>query len=388
MAIILVHLEPASPVTLATSKLLPSGISGSNTDVMSATMITQETRQEKLFAPQDSQGVADKSKYDALFGVASRRNLVYFTTIMNGGNVLTSSVLAEVHRFDSMARNIYVYAYKERRKWDDLDGGNYSFADVCVKALSGGCASYADPLELFARSDGSYDFRLTDSQILDIVNSGRGLDPQLFPPGSNRTLNIGAMFGGITRDTTGRITSAASIALTYSLIDGDPGKDGDAGDIGEQIRWRSEGWEDQLNVLVGSQVSSCALEASPSGCLFTDLESPRPLQWTNDPVPSRGAVDPDGRIGWSSATVDIYPYTYGAINREFRRCRVPPHPRASWSSPRRRLHVQPSQSPPIPIHLTPTPPRPVDLNHPTTRCLPPRSVRAGKRSLETSCLFK
>ena len=42
------------------------------------------------------QGVKDSAKYDAVFGEPSRRNVVYFTTQESGGNVLTSSVLAEV----------------------------------------------------------------------------------------------------------------------------------------------------------------------------------------------------------------------------------------------------------------------------------------------------
>ena len=37
------------------------------------------------------------------------------------------------------------------------------------------------------------------------------------------------MFGGITRNGDGRITAAASIMLTYYLVDGDPGLDGAAG---------------------------------------------------------------------------------------------------------------------------------------------------------------
>ncbi|KAL1528326.1 hypothetical protein AB1Y20_009680 [Prymnesium parvum] len=244
-----------------------------------------ETRQEKLFAPQDSQGVEDYERYRDTFGYGSRRNTVYITTQPHGGNVLTSSVLAEALRFDSIVRNeLYMYQFEYDSKWTEKK--NYTFSDICVRGTTNSlCLNNQYPLELFQWANGSFSFGFTDAEILDIVNSRKGIDPELFPPAANRTVSVESVFGGIQRDaTTGRITSAASMQLVYTIVEGD--RD-------DFVETRSFAWEEQLNYFVAPE-------------------------WTDDPPEgTRGAAYPDKVFSWSSTIIDVYPNTAGAIGREF-----------------------------------------------------------------------
>ena len=52
-----------------------------------------ESRQEYLFAPQDSVGFLDFQRYNAMWGAGYRYSIFYITAKEAGGNVLTSSVL-------------------------------------------------------------------------------------------------------------------------------------------------------------------------------------------------------------------------------------------------------------------------------------------------------
>jgi len=242
--------------------------------------LPEETRQEKLFAPQNSQGVADQERYEATWGMSSRRNVVYFTTQPRGGNILTSSALAEVQRFDAIVRDqLWATQFKNKKDWEPV--GNQTYRTLCVKAADGSCQVRGFPLELFYRVDGSYDFNFTDAEIAAIVNSGKGIDPTLFPPDSNRTIAADTVFGGITRDSSGQITGAASVKITYNLINGD---------LDTLPQLQALAWEEQLDYLVGPD-------------------------WTVSPPTSVGSAT-SGISVFSSSVISMYPSTAGAISRE------------------------------------------------------------------------
>ena len=145
-----------------------------------------------------------------------------------------------------------------------------------------------DPLWL----PGDFNFDFTDQEINDILTSGKGPDTTLFPRTSNRTVNVEASYGGITRDAAGRITGARSVAMTY-LLDEQP--------VDSLARKAAEAWEDQLNLLIG---------ASPNGG-----------SWTY-PDLSEGCVS-HGGLRWESSIIDIFPQTSGATSREPPPCSVP-----------------------------------------------------------------
>ena len=112
------------------------------------------TRRLRLDAlPLRAQGVTDYERYQQVFGYGSRRNIVYFTASPEGANVLTSSVLAEVERFDSLVRNdLYMNAYKERKTFEDY-GRNYSPTLHQGRALAsspGACFNNQYPLSFRA----------------------------------------------------------------------------------------------------------------------------------------------------------------------------------------------------------------------------------------------
>lgn len=245
-----------------------------------------ENEQDKLWVPQTAQAVDDKSMYDAIFNSTVRRNTIYFTTQPLGGNVLTSSVLKEVRRFDAM-----VTANLNASEGTDgaLEGGTVRYEDVCAQSLQrfGGadsaapsCLIFGHPLELFYRVGGEFVLDWTDAEILAVVNSGKGIDERLYPADSNRTFNVEATFGGLEYDEAGTITGAKAILLTYSLAqfpEGDARRDA------------ALAWEDQLNLLIGDQ-------------------------WTDEGL-SVGSASA-AQVVWSSPTVNIYPQTEGAISRE------------------------------------------------------------------------
>ena len=186
--------------------------------------VREEVEQDKLWVPQESEGVDAKKKYEALYGTQYRRNSFIFTTSPPGGNVLTAAVLQEVARFETAALT-KVYAWEGRR--GSLDAGNVSYASLCPRPGIGadhaatsaaGCISaFNDPLELWKKADGTYDLSHTDAQILATANSGIGVDSTLFPPG--RTVSVDRTFGGIVRDASGQITSAKALQLFITLAD-------------------------------------------------------------------------------------------------------------------------------------------------------------------------
>ncbi|KAL3916707.1 MAG: hypothetical protein SGPRY_006704 [Prymnesium sp.] len=205
-------------------------------------------------------------------------------------------------------RNLHLCPLQGRDD-DEWTEGNVTFSDICVRLL---CALLVrDPLELFAWANGTYSFGFTDAevgpprcgrgepkcqglvhfsgrcaplQILDIVNSRVGIDPALFPAAANRTVNVDSVFGGIERDGSGRITSAEAISLSYTL-------NNDERDSIEDKQGFA--WEEQLNYMIGPE-------------------------WTdNPPDNTRGAAYPEEVLSFSSTEVDLFPFTHGAINREF-----------------------------------------------------------------------
>ena len=135
--------------------------------------------QEDLWVPQQAQAVTDKARYDAIFTNAFRRNTIYFTTKPRGGNVLTSSILAEVRRFDRMVtEGINASGYGTQRTErlartytalhdSDLNPA-VEYNDVCARSTipigrnlsdpddEGGipCILFGHPLEIFYRIGG------------------------------------------------------------------------------------------------------------------------------------------------------------------------------------------------------------------------------------------
>ena len=246
--------------------------------------------------------------------------MLYFTTKPAGGNILTSSFLKEVRRFELMVNDQLTATHfgnsgPRRGVYPELalddasvsaSGTAVTYDDVCAKAdtpsarnasdPSGGggasrCVSFGHPLELWYRRGergGSYDFEFTDAQISARVDSGRGVDESLFPVGG-RTVNTGSIFGGISRDADGKVTGAKAMAFNYLLAQAPESTAGNGG-----AKDAAEAWEDQLNMLIGKK-------------------------WCNDPPQSLGAVNPDDDavpLVWTSDTVDIFPQTAGATSRE------------------------------------------------------------------------
>lgn len=212
-----------------------------------------ELEQDRLWVPQDAPAIDAKAKYDAAFSTTFRRNVVYFTTSPPNGNVLTTSVLSEIRRFDALV-NSNVTAYTlDRPVWsaDDTEtpttgrDGGVAIQDVCAEGASGGCQTFGNPLDLWYRvAPAEYDFDFTDEQIAAQVNSGKGIDEFLYPADSDRKLNVEAAFGGIERDANGDIVSAKAVQLTYLLAEAPATSD---------ERLAAIAWEDQLNYFIDSR---------------------------------------------------------------------------------------------------------------------------------------
>lgn len=244
--------------------------------------LPEEVRQEYLFAPQDSLGFKDMQRYDSTWGEGYRRNVIYFTTQPKGGNVLTSAVLTEIRRFAALVENNVTTSGGLGKTFEQ----SYGRRDLCAPpGARPSCTFINYALELFYMSDSdSYNFDFTDAQIAAIVSSGVGIDPALFPPGSNRTLETESLLGGLGYDDAGTLVSAQAIALYYF-------NEGVEDDSHEETI--TEMWEEQVNYLVGPE-------------------------WTNSPPDTEGSVT-DGLVEWSSSLVDVYPSTTGAISRELRK---------------------------------------------------------------------
>ena len=271
--------------------------------------------QDQLWVPQTAQAVTDKERYDAAFSSTFRRNTLYFTTSPPGGNVLTSEILEEIRRFDLTVTeklNATAYAssgtrYAELEEGVMEDNGKAAtYNDVCAKSDTSfgqnisdpedtgapGCVIFGHPLEAFYRIGGGvpraplwlpgdFVFDFSEDEIRDIVTSGRGPDTTLFPESSNRSINVDAIFGGIEKDSNGRVIKARSVAFTYLL---------DQAPEATPRRAAAEAWEDQLNYLIGAR-------------------------WCNTPPQSQGSAYPGG-LRWESDLVEIYPQTAGATSRE------------------------------------------------------------------------
>lgn len=277
--------------------------------------IESVVEQEELWVPQKAQAVSDKARYDDIFTTTFRRNTIYFTTKPRGGNVLTSSVLSEIRRFDLMVTtSLNATAHVEGRTTTPLIDANghpaVEYNDVCARSTipigrnlsdpddEGGipCILFGHPLEGARKSSstrshhtfptparmpardvggtharfadgtagravfpafyrvgggtprdplwlpGDFNFDFTDAEINAILTAGRGPDKTLFPDNFNRTINVEASYGGITRDASGAITGATAVAMTY-LLDQQP--------VGSAARMAADAWEDQLNILIG-----------------------------------------------------------------------------------------------------------------------------------------
>merc|ERR1719183_759067 len=103
--------------------------------------LPQEVEQDKLWVPQTAAAIDDKNRYDAVFKTTSRRNIIYVTTKPWGGNVLPSSVLAEVRRFDMMVNNQlnatgHTAARKTLALVDALGNPAVHYDDVCAQSSS------------------------------------------------------------------------------------------------------------------------------------------------------------------------------------------------------------------------------------------------------------
>lgn len=227
--------------------------------------------QDQLWVPQQAQAVSDKQKYDSIFTNTFRRNTVYFTTSPPGGDVLTSSVLKEIRRFDLMVTTqLNATAIGSGARGTELHDAKghvaVEYNDVCAQSSvplgrnlsdpndEGGipCILFGHPLEAFYRVGGVDDgeprdplwlpgdfvFDFTDEEIRSIVTNKRGVDKTLFPDSSNRTINVEAAFGGIVRDpTTNAVLSASAVAMTYLLAEHPEGDE----------RNKAIAWEDQAS---------------------------------------------------------------------------------------------------------------------------------------------
>ena len=244
--------------------------------------LPEEVRQEYLFAPQDSLGFKDMERYDETWGEGYRRNVIYFTTQPKGGNVLTAAVLAEIRRFAALVEHNVTTSGGLGKTFDQ----SYGHGDLCAPpATRPSCTFINYALELFYLSaSNTYNFDFTDAQIAAIMSSGIGIDPALFPPGSNRTLKTASLLGGLSYDAAGTLVGAQAMALYYF-------NEGVEDDSDEETI--TEMWEEQVNYLVGPE-------------------------WTNSPPDTEGSAT-DGLVEWTSELIDVYPSTEGAISRELRK---------------------------------------------------------------------
>jgi predicted RND superfamily exporter protein len=287
--------------------------------------------QDQLWVPQTAQAVTDKASYDKIFMTTMRRNTLYFTTKPRGGNVLTKSILSEVRRFDMMVTDqLNATHIKAGRNWVPLETENRAmkgtmkalaqYEDVCAQStMSFGrnlsdpndagppnCVLFGHPLELFYRTGGIFDFDYTDQQILDIVNSGKGIDKTLYPDSSNRTFNVEASYGGVTKDANGKITGATAIAYSY-LLDEQP--------EGSVARDAAIAWEDQLNILIGPKWTDWNTAKDCKTTPVDHSEFAAAHAGGCEPQISQGAAFP-GDLRWVSSLIDIFPQTAGATSRE------------------------------------------------------------------------
>jgi len=258
-----------------------------------------ETEQSNLWVPPDSQAVTDKDRYEELFGRPTRRNEIYFTTDPKGGNVLTNSTFKEILRYDqSLKTKLTATTYDEDGSYEVLEVASPAFyLDVCARGAQsyaadnagvGDCIQFSNPLELFQLNDGSYQLDLTDEEILEIVNSGKGLSTVLYPPNSAKTFDVQAVFGGIEYDAAGNIVSAKAVKVVYQMNDDESG---------EPIELASAAFEDQMNYMIGPD-------------------------WTLDPPISEGSAwtrdGGEGPVDFESSSVDLYPETHAAIGVQLR----------------------------------------------------------------------
>ena len=141
--------------------------------------IAAQVRQERLFAPQDSEAFEDMIRYTNTFGSAQvRTSSLIFTTKKKGGNVLTASVLREAQRLDSLVSE-HVYAssgLNDAGNGKNSFGRTYSRRDLChPRASQPDCLMLNNPLELFYYANGTYDFETySDAEIAEIVQRGYG----------------------------------------------------------------------------------------------------------------------------------------------------------------------------------------------------------------------
>jgi len=284
--------------------------------------------QDQLWVPQTAQAITDKASYDAIFSTTFRRNTIYFTTSPPGGNVLTKDVLAEVRRFDAMVNEqLNATHIKAGRNWDPVSTENRAmkgtmkpmaaYEDVCAQStMSFGrnlsdpndagppnCILFGHPLELFYRVGGIFDFDFTDAKILEIVNSGKGIDKELYPDTSNRTFNVEASYGGIEKDADGKIISASAIAYSYLL---------DEAPEGSVARSAAIAWEDQLNILIKPEWTDWATNKACKTVPTSNTEFDTTMC---EPALSLGAAFP-GDLRWTSSIIDVFPQTAGATSRE------------------------------------------------------------------------
>lgn len=287
--------------------------------------------QDQLWVPQTAQAITDKASYDAIFSTTYRRNTIYFTTKPRGGNVLTRKVLEEVRRFDQMVTDsLNATHIKAGREWKVVQSENRAnkgtmkdlaaYEDVCAQStMSFGrnasdpndagppnCVLFGHPLELFYRVGGVFDFAFDDQTILDIVNSGKGIDKTLYPDSSNRTFNVEAAFGGVTKDKNGKITGATAIAYSY-LLDEHP--------EGSAARDAAIAWEDQLNILIAPGWTDWTTSKTCASQPADNTEFDSAAANGCEPAISLGSAFP-GDLRWKSSLIDIFPQTAGATSRE------------------------------------------------------------------------
>ena len=111
--------------------------------------LATELEVENLWVPQGAAAYNDKLKYDAAFSTLYRRNYIYLTTKPKGGNVLTSSVLKELHRLDKLIKhNVSVATAATRGGYKPLGlkaGATLSYSDVCVarSAVAAGSVAFS-----------------------------------------------------------------------------------------------------------------------------------------------------------------------------------------------------------------------------------------------------
>lgn len=213
---------------------------------------TNETRVERLWAPQESRGVSDQKLFNVDYGrTPVRREQIIITHKKEGGNVLQLDVMKEVLRFDEMFRTTTI-DYE-----DDLTGTGFGsngttttlgWQDMCVKLCTDDSLPFCDdcrlighPLEFWFRSNamggsGTFSFDGTkadtdrtpckfqpnqgdDCSVSMRVDSGYSIsasesdwaDPE-------QRISIAGMYAGIKRqDDT--VVSAKAIMYAYLLND-------------------------------------------------------------------------------------------------------------------------------------------------------------------------